>query len=760
MLEKYHYLHLPFDEDLSSKFLDNYLNWYDPQHIHFMKADLDDFEIFRHKLQDYTKIQRDTSPAYIMFNRFMERLDERSAFSKDLLHNDYFVFTNDERISLNRKTAPFPVDVEEAHKLWRERIRYEYLDEMLNRGSPKELARRFASCQGPFDMSLAPSHFRAEIVKFLDTRINRMQRNFREWDRENVLERYLTALATIYDPHSDYESRETFENFTIHMSLALFGIGAVLSPDDDGYVKIVSLQAGMPAAKSKKLKENDRIVSVAQGDGEPVDVFSMSINKVVDLIRGPKGTTVRLTIIPADAADPSKRTVVSLVRDEIKLEEEQAKAKIIESTNSQGQVTRLGFIDLPSFYASFSVVGGRGHPEAKSATLDVERLLEKLKQEKVDGVILDLRHNGGGSLPEAISLTGLFIKQGPVVQVRGSDGSVQVDEDRDPRIQYDGPLVVLTSKFSASASEIVAGALQDYGRAVVVGSQSTHGKGTVQTLIQLAPYLYMRGEFFTANITNAAGLGAVKFTTNAFYRITGSSTQLRGVIPDIQLPSTYDYLETEEGSEPYAMKLPDIQTSEFEKLNLTEPFLSELKKRSESRVASSKDFAYVQEDIKIVKKSESDKSASLNEHQRLKEADENERRRKGREVELKARKSTNEKIYDLNLKNGKVEMVEEKKAADTNSVAVSGNGTNHWTLKNPQSIDTNSQATATSGTNSTAKPATGAAGAADETKAAVTNENLSPEEKAPLDETKEILKDYIALIRGLQPVAVHQSGGQ
>src|SRR5579883_1957772 len=610
MLKDFHFLHLDFDAALSSKFLDTYINTYDPQHLHFLQSDLAEFEPYRTQLGVLTRENRDTRPAYVIFNRFMERLGERTEYSKQLLHNEYFDFSGKDRISLNRKTAPFPKDMEEAHQLWRERVRYEYLEEKLNRESPKALARFMAARHTLLAFALAPTDFRRGIVDYIDTRYNRIWRNFSEWESDKVLETYLTALARLYDPHSDYEDKDTLNNFSIQMSLSLFGIGALLEQDDDGYCKIRSLTPGAPAARSKKLKPGDRIVAVAQGTNEPVDVVQMPLTKVVDQIRGPKGTDVVLTIIPADASDTSTHATVKITREEIKLEDQQAKAKIVELTGDDGRTNKLGIIDLPSFYASFSVVGSRSRGEIKSATLDVDRLLTKLEENHVDGVILDLRHNGGGSLPEAIDLTGLFIKDGPVVQVKSSDNSVQVDEDRDPHVQYGGPLVVLTSRFSASASEIVAGALQDYGRALVVGGDSTHGKGTVQSMSQLATYLYLDGNpadmEVLRSLTSPADLGALKYTTNKFYRITGSSTQLKGVVPDIVLPSSYDYMETEEAREENAMPWDTIASTKYDKLNMVQPYVAELEKRSAKRVAASQDFAYVREDIDLVKKTMSD----------------------------------------------------------------------------------------------------------------------------------------------------------
>jgi carboxyl-terminal processing protease len=746
MLKDFHYLHLDFDPALSSKFLDLYINTFDPQHMHFLQSDVAEFEPYRNQLGVLTRERGDTRPAYVIFNRFMERLQARSVFAEQLLDNEEFDFTGKDRIELNRKTAPFPKDLAEAQQLWRERVRYEYLEEKLNRENPKSLARFIAERHTPWGFALMPTDFHRGIVEFIDTRYNRIWRNFREWESDKVLETYLTTLSHLYDPHSDYYDRDSLDSFSIQMSLSLFGIGALLEEDDDGYCKIHSLTPGAPAAKSKELKPGDRIVSVAQGTNEPVDVVQMPLTKVVDQIRGQKGTQVRLTVIPA-GADTSTRKTIAITRDEIKLEDQQAKAKLIELTNEEGQTNRLGVIDLPSFYASFSVIGVHNQRDIKSATQDVDRLLTKLQENHVDGVILDLRHNGGGSLPEAIDLTGLFIKDGPVVQVKSSNPNepVQVDEDTDPRIQYGGPLVVLTSRFSASASEIVAGALQDYGRAVVVGGASTHGKGTVQSMSQLAQYLYMNHEQI---VGNPADYGALKYTTNKFYRVTGSSTQLKGVVPDIVLPSSYDYMETEEAREENAMPWDTIDSTKYAKLNLVQPFAGELEKRSTKRVASSKDFDYVREDIELVKKAMSDKSASLNEEQRLKESADLEARKKVREAEMKARKEPDLKVYDLTLKDGAVVMAEAKKVS-TNSVAgvtstsKSGFGSTSATNsivnpeENPSNVENPDDATA---------------------QAASEPDIPSPEEKAPMDEAERILMDYISLLHSHSDLtAEHQT---
>ena len=354
-----------------------------------------------------------------------------------------------------------------------------------------------------------------EIVKKITRRYQNVQRYLKEFDGNDVLQTYLNALARTYDPHSDYMGRNQAENFKISMQLSLSGIGAQLM-SEDGYCKINLLMPGGPAELCKKLRPNDRIIAVAQGDQEPVDIVDMKLDKAVQLIRGPKGTEVRLTILPASATDPSVRRVVTLIRDEIKLEKEEAKAKIVDLTCPER--LRLAVIDLPSFYAQLPSPDTTN--ELKLCATDVARLLGKLRREKVDGIVLDLRANGGGSLEEAIRLTGLFIPSGPVVQVRDWNGSVTVDTDDDPSVAYDGPLVVLTSRHSASASEILTGALQDYDRALVVGESSTFGKGTVQQLMRLEPLMRQ----YNYRMTNNPG--ELKFTIRKYYRINGTSTQL------------------------------------------------------------------------------------------------------------------------------------------------------------------------------------------------------------------------------------------
>jgi carboxyl-terminal processing protease len=492
------------------------------------------------------------------------------------------------------------------------------------------------------------------------------------------------------------------------MNLSLFGIGAQLS-EDDGYCTIRSLVTGGPAAKSKLLNEKDRIVAVAQSNGVPVDVVDMELEKVVQQIRGPKGTEVRLTISPE--SDRSARKIVSLVRDEIKLEDSEAKAKLIELPNGK----RIGVIDLPSFYATVNL-GSGGNTTPKSTSVDVAKLVTRLKQEKVSGIILDLRTNPGGSLEEAIKFTGLFIKDGPVVLARTPDGQVQVDSDPDPTQLYDGPLAVMINRFSASAAEIAAAALQDYGRALIVGDISTHGKGTVQSLNPLKPFVWSSDK----NATNDPG--NLKITIRKFYRVSGASTQLKGVEPDMVLPDVLNY-STQVGEVALDNPLPwdTIQPATYEKLNLVQPYLAALKMRSDSRIATNQDFLYVQQDIAQFQKLQADKTATINEHDALKERERNFLQNKSRDAERTARPTDGVKIYDITVKNSELPGLKEVAA----------------------NAETDADAAATTDGNALAHKS-------------VADKKSPPPFDPMLDETERILQDYISLLGKNSPLMVNQ----
>jgi carboxyl-terminal processing protease len=736
MLERYHYLRQPFNATVSSKFLDRYIELYDPMHLHFTQGDLADFEKYRTNLAKLTLNEHnmaDVRPGCEIFNRFVERLQQRVTYVDELLKKEKFDFNTDERIMLNRKDQAYPKDIDEAKALWRDRLRFEYLQEKLGKIDAKKKAKAESAAKaesGPEDsnntaVASAPKPQKSDAEDIVDTLSHRYHRNLRifmDWDSDDVLQAYLTTLAHVYDPHSDYFGHAQLESFAITMNLNLQGIGAELA-SEDGYCTINRLLPGGPAIKSNKIHEKDRIIAVAQSNQPPVDVVDMSLNKAVQLIRGPKGTEVTLTIIPA-GADSATRKQLTLVRDEIPLEDQAAKAKVIDMPNDRGENVRLGVIDLPSFYAPFDPSNSRGKTLAHSTTEDVSVLLNKLKQEKVEGVVLDLRHNGGGSLEEAIKLTGLFIKEGPVVQVKDFDGSVQVDSDEDPRVAYDGPLIVLTSRQSASASEILAGALQDYGRALIVGDSSTHGKGTVQSVQELKNFIRFAGK------PPANDPGALKLTIKKFYRASGVSTQLKGVVPEVVLPSILnESKEIGETSLDNPLACDKIDSAKYDHMNLVDPYVQALKKRSDERIATDKDFAYIREDIEYYKKQQADKTVSLNEQQRLKEKEELDARAKARNKERLARAEPNEKVYELSLKQALLPGLPPP-LAHTNLTA-------RLSTKSPV------VASAAIGTNA---PLAAAQGAVRTT----TPDSDTEEEKpspvdATLNETEHILMDYIAL---------------
>lgn len=656
LMEEFHYSQQPLDAEMSKKFFDGYFETLDPRHENFLQSDIDEFAHWRTNLDTLTignpgnagltPGKADLTPAYEIFQRFTERLQQHVAYADDLLKQDKFKFNTDEQFLIDRRHAPYPQNLDEAKELWRQRLRYEYLQEKLGREmQPSPMATFTNTVEVPSTVqtkNLSKTNL-AEITDTLARRYHRGLHAFTNWDNTDVLQAYLNALTHAYDPHSDYLNNVHAQQFSIEMNLSLFGIGAQLS-SADGYCTIISLLPGGPAAKSKLLKEKDRIVAVAQGSQPFVDVVDMELDKVVQLIRGPKGTQVRLTIAPAD--DLSARRVVTLIRDEIKLEDAAAKAKLIEMPDGRGETNRIGLIDLPSFYRTIDLPGNFGHSTAKSTTDDVTKLIKKLKQEKVSGIIIDLRTNPGGSLEEAVKFTGLFIKDGPIVLARSSDSPIAVDSDTDSSMLYDGPLVVLINRFSASAAEIAAAALQDYGRALVVGDTSTHGKGTVQNLNPLRPFVW------PAVSTATNDPGTVKITIRKFYRVSGASTQLKGVASDIVLPDILNY-STEIGETSLENPLPwdTIPSVTYDKLNLVAPYLSTLRRLSDARTATNQDFIYIRQDIEQFKKLQADKTATLNEREELKKHEDHQSLLDARAKERSAQKTPAEKIYELTVEN-------------------------------------------------------------------------------------------------------------
>ncbi|HEY4185967.1 MAG TPA: carboxy terminal-processing peptidase [Polyangia bacterium] len=623
LLEHSQFAHHPLDREFAGTFLDRYLDALDGTRSLFLQSDIDGFAPLRATLAQATRDQGDTSAAHTIFARYLERLEQSVAYATTLLRAGKFDFTGHDSYSYDRAHAQRPRDLAAARELWRQQTRAEYLQEKLTDKPP------------------------AKIVSTLMRRHEQQLHTMKTLRGDELLEVYLNALAHVYDPHSDYLGHEQMESLSIAMNLSLFGIGASLQTED-GYVKIHELLPGGPAARSGLFKPGDRIIAVAQAGHDPVDIINMPLSRAVELIRGPKGTVVKLTTIPAGANEGSLPKVTSLVRDEIKLEDQEAKARIVDlpvtpaAPPGKPATIRLGVIDLPSFYAD---MGEDQRSVHHSATADVATLLKRLKAEHVRGVVLDLRRNGGGSLEEAISMTGLFIRKGPVVQTRDPAGKVDIDADSDPTELYDGPLICLTSRFSASASEILAGALQDYGRAVLVGDPSTFGKGTVQNVLPLARVMDQTG------LAHAYDPGALKVTIRKFYRPDGASTQLRGVASDLVLPSASDFSDVSESALDDPLPWDSVPASTHDRFNLVQPYLAALRKDSAQRIASDKGFADLGADVARLKKNLATKSVSLNEAERRQEVAQGKARQSQREQEKRAHRASMPTTYEITIEN-------------------------------------------------------------------------------------------------------------
>jgi carboxyl-terminal processing protease len=610
LLEEGHYTHQPLNAEMSQKFLRNYLELLDFSHLFFTQRDVDGLTAkYATALADDVLLGN-LKPAYEIYDLYQKRVDERVAEVKELLKQPMDFKTN-ATVEMRREKAPWPKDGAEADELWRNRVANELLQEKLSE-HPIE--------PGP---------------QLVGRRYDRIARNVHEEDREEQVKLYLDALAQSYDPHSEYLSKADFKNFNIQMGLSLVGIGAMLRTED-GYAKIESLVPGGPAQVDGRLKVGDRITAVAQGGNEYVDVRDMRLDKVVEMIRGKKGTRVRLLAIPANASDPSQRRNVELVRDEIKLKDQEARADIIIKKDADGNPVKLGWLTLPSFYADMD-------RHSKSTTRDVLALLKRLKKENIAGLVVDLRRNGGGSLEEAISLTGLFLKSGPVVQTKGSNGNIVISSDPDPSIAYGGPLIVLTSRQSASASEIFAAALQDYGRAVIVGDRNTFGKGTVQTILPIGRFTSLLGSRSDED-------GELKLTIQKFYRVAGGSTQLHGVASDIVLPTLTDLPEYGEGALKNCLPYDEVPKARYTKWS-SPLFIDELKRRSGERVQHDPEFHYVMEDMERLRHKLDENRISLNEDARRKEIQDEKARKEMRGKERLARHEEEPNIYRITLDN-------------------------------------------------------------------------------------------------------------
>ncbi len=623
-----HYSKLKVNDDLSGKWFDNYLKALDANKYYFTKQDIEQFSKQREALDDAIQ-GGNVDFAFEVYNVFLERLNERIQWATKRLETS-FDYTIDERILFNREDEDWLESRTELDDLWRKRIKNSLLlytminDAMVEKKSDESIDEKDKKALK--DEKLFPHKSPKErVIKYFE----QVRTRFEEQDAEDVLEMYLTAFAHVYDPHSTYMSPKTMEDFNISMSLSLKGIGATLQTDQ-GFTKVVSLVPGGPADKAGELKAGDRIIAVAQGNGESVDIIDMPISKVVKLVRGETGTVVNLTVFVGEKGLNSKPEVISITRDKVQLKESEAKGEIktvklssldpkarllIESKDDAvdskfDREVRVGVITIPSFYADFTAVQNRD-PNAKTLTTDVMNILMDMRKQKLDGLILDLRSNGGGSLEESIRLTGLFIPEGPVVQICSGKGmSPKVKSDDSGITFYDGPLIVMVNKFSASASEIFAGAIQDYHRGVVVGDQKTHGKGTVQTVFDLDRL------FRLPSLFKLPPSGTLKFTIQKFYRVTGASTQKKGVVPDLIFPSFTDYMELGEERLPHVLEWDETSKADFETFDRSKLQIKKLTNLSVKRRASNEKFKVLVSEIKDFEVEVKDKYVSLNKKER------------------------------------------------------------------------------------------------------------------------------------------------
>jgi carboxyl-terminal processing protease len=590
---RYAYRPMELNDTLSADIFRRYLQSLDGQKLFFTQADITRFAPYRTGLDDAIKSQQ-LQPAYDMFDTYVQRVDERVAYARSLLKKP-FDFSSKETWAYDRDKAAWAPDSAALNEIWRKSVKNDVLRLKLSGRSQDE------------------------IVKTLDKRYATLASRVHELRGDDVFESFMNAYATSIDPHTSYMSPRSAENFNMQMRLSLEGIGAVLQRQDE-FVVIRTIVPGGPAMRTGKVKVGDRIAAVGQGAKGPMtDVVGWRIDDVVDLIRGNKGTQVRLDILPVDASVDGAHKLVTITREKVKLEEQAASQRIIDT---QGK--KIGIIELPGFYQDFEAKR-RGDADARSATADVAKLLEQLKAAKVDGVVVDLRENGGGSLDEAIELTGLFIDRGPVVQVRESGGHVSVDDDNDRGVAWSGPLAVLVNRSSASASEIFAAAIQDYGRGLIIG-EPTFGKGTVQNLIDLDRVTDRETPQF----------GQVKLTIAQFFRIDGGTTQHAGVVPDIQFPVTVDASEFGESTYDNALPATHIAAAAHTELGNFTPIVPKLTALHSARVAKDKEFGWWAQDVAQFRTERDKKVISLNEADRRAERDAQEAKRKARDAERKS----------------------------------------------------------------------------------------------------------------------------
>jgi carboxyl-terminal processing protease len=596
-LTNYHYKRTRLDDNLSSEIFDSYLELLDPNRIYFLAGDVESFERYRHSMDDALR-HSDLLAAYEIFNVYADRVKQRADYARDRARKP-FDFTVDESYQFDREGEPWAVSQAELDELWRKRVKNDYLRLKLTDKEPDA------------------------IVETLVERYDNLERRINELNTADVFQFFMNAFAQSIEPHTAYLSPRSSENFEISMKLSLEGIGALLGRENE-YTLISRVVPGGPADKDGRLQAGDRITAVGQGqDGKLVDVIGWRIDDVVDLIRGPKGTVVRLQVLPEDSSVSGPSQIIDIVRNEVKLEEQAAQSEIIEvpMDGAGDQMVKIGIIDLPVFYLDFN---GRAQnkPDYRSSTRDVRRLIGELREQGVSGIVVDLRNNGGGSLLEATTLTGLFIDKGPVVQVRNSSGRISLEEDVEAGMAWEGPLAVLVNRYSASASEIFAAAIQDYGRGVVIG-EPTFGKGTVQSLLDLDDYAP----------SDKPSLGQLKITMAQFFRVNGGSTQNRGVVPDIRFPSAGDPEEYGERSMDNALPWSSIDAARYNPSGDLSRLVAVADSRYRDRMTDNREFGWLLNDISEFNEHASEKTVSLLESAAREEMRESEAKKARREAQ-------------------------------------------------------------------------------------------------------------------------------
>ncbi len=570
IIDSYHYKNRPLDDHLSSSILDQYLESLDPNRSYFLASDIHSFEKYRYTLDNSLK-NGDLKPAFVIFKVYRKRVEERINIAMAILERD-FNFEKDETYIFDRRDSNWAESKTELDDIWRKRIKNDALSLVL--------------------ADKKPSEYKDTLKK----RYERIRTNTFQLGANDVYQIFINSYTTAIEPHTAYFSPRASENFDISMRLSLEGIGAVLTTDND-YTVIQHIIPGGPADLSKKLHDNDKIIGVGQGkDGEIIDIIGWRLDDVVDLIRGPKGTTLRLEILPKNAGPEGANEIITLVRNKIKLEEQAAKSFIIEIPDSSG---KIGVINVPTFYIDFAAQA-KGESDYRSTSRDVRKLIADLLDEGINGLIIDLRGNGGGSLSEALELTGLFIEEGPIVQTKDSTGRIDINNDPDPSIVYAGPLAVLVNRNSASASEIFAGAIQDYQRGIIIG-EPTFGKGTVQNIVDLNRF-----------VTNSSEEhGRLKTTIAQFFRVSGGSNQHRGVIPDIILPTANISPEYGEKALENALPWDQVKPAKFIKVKSSTDNYRLVKERHKQRIKSNKAFQLLIQEQQLIEETNNRKETSL-----------------------------------------------------------------------------------------------------------------------------------------------------